>query len=234
MDRTGQGWNLHLRRNWEMPRIAAFYNTVAHFNNLTGERNTLEWKADSKGNFTVKSAYRDLCSTTNQEAGWPWRMIWKTKIPYKVNCFSWLLAKEVVLTHENLNKRGFHLCSRCYLCGEQAETVNHLFLHCKVTDQLWQLFLKMKKINWVKSGNIKEVMKCWNRDGNAAKKEKRWKIVPASIWWTVWKERNQRCFEDKQSSMQKMKMNCLAIYYFWCKEEMVDQTADILTAIDWL
>ncbi|XP_060197502.1 probable glycosyltransferase At3g07620 [Lycium barbarum] len=173
---------------------------------------------------------RDLCSTTNQEAGWPWRMIWKNKIPYKVNCFSWLLAKEAVLTHENLNKRGFHLCSRCYLCGEQAETVNHLFfLHCKVTDQLWQFFLKIKKINWVKSGSIKEVMKCWNRDGNAAKKEERWKIVPASIWWTVWKERNQRCFEDKQSSKQKMKMNCLAIYYFWCKQEMLDQTVDILT-----
>ncbi|XP_060182974.1 uncharacterized protein LOC132612920 [Lycium barbarum] len=194
---TGQGWNLHLRRNWEMTRIAAFYNTVAHFNNLTGERDTLEWKADSKGNFTVKSAYRDLCST-NKSGG--------------------RMALEDDMENQNTLQ----------------ETVNHLFLHCKVTDQLWQFFLKMKKINWVKSGSIKEVMKCWNRDGNAAKKEERWKIVPASIWWTVWKERNQRCFEDKQSSMQKMKMNCLAIYYFWCKEEMVDQTADILTAIDWL
>ena len=41
-------------------------------------------------------------------------MTWKTKIPCKVNCFTWLLTKETVLTHDNLNKRGFHLCSRCF------------------------------------------------------------------------------------------------------------------------
>ncbi|WMV33430.1 hypothetical protein MTR67_026815 [Solanum verrucosum] len=68
-------------------------------------------------------------------------MIWRTEIPYKVNYFTWLLAKQAILTHENLNKRKPNLCSSCYLCEEQVETVNHLFLHCKWTDQLWQMFI---------------------------------------------------------------------------------------------
>lgn len=30
-------------------------------------------------------------------------------------------------------------------------------------------------------GSIKDVLKCWNRDGNEAKKEERWKMVPECI-----------------------------------------------------
>ena len=73
-------------------------------------------------------------------------MIWKAKIPYKVSCFTWLLAKHVVLTQENLMKRGIQLSPRCFLCGEKAETVTHLFLHCRITNQLWHLFVNKKEI----------------------------------------------------------------------------------------
>ena len=132
-----------------------------------------------RGEFTVKFAYRELRPIEEQQVGWPWRMIWRTKIPYKVYYFTWLLAKEEVLTHVNLNKRKHNLCSRCYLCKEQVETVNHLFLHCKWTDQLWQMFIHKRKIKWTKPGRITEVLKCWNIDGNAGKEEERCRILPA-------------------------------------------------------
>ncbi|KAG5607826.1 hypothetical protein H5410_029318 [Solanum commersonii] len=32
---------------------------------------------------------------------------------------------------------------------KQAETINHLFLHCKWTDQLWRMFISLKGISWV-------------------------------------------------------------------------------------
>ncbi|WMV44529.1 hypothetical protein MTR67_037914 [Solanum verrucosum] len=121
--------------------------------NLTGEEDRLVWKGERGGEFTVKSAYRELRSTEEQHAGWPWRMIWRTEIPYKVNYFTWLFAKQAVLTHENLNKRKPNLRSSCYLCEEQMETVN-LFLHCKWTDQLWQMFIQKRKIKWTKPGSI--------------------------------------------------------------------------------
>ncbi|WMV14448.1 hypothetical protein MTR67_007833 [Solanum verrucosum] len=234
---TGQGWNLGLRRglnDWEMTTIARFHDTMQMATNLTGEEDRLVWKGERGGEFTVKSAYRELRSTEEQHAGWPWRMIWKTEIPYKVNYFTWLLAKQAVLTHENLNKRKPNLRSSCYLCEEQVETVNHLFLHCKWTDQLWQMFIQKRKIKWTKPRSIIEVLQCWNRDGNAGKNEKRWRIVPACIWWTIWKERNQRCFEGKQNNIQKIKTNCLGLYYFWCKQVVIGDTENVFNIIDWL
>ncbi|KAG5606996.1 hypothetical protein H5410_028488, partial [Solanum commersonii] len=68
---------------------------------------------------------------------------------------------------------------------------------------------------------------CWNRDGNQSGHRERWKIVPACIWWTIWLERNQRCFENKSCSMEKMKLKCLALFYFWCKHEYPHEDEDI-------
>ncbi|WMV20495.1 hypothetical protein MTR67_013880 [Solanum verrucosum] len=69
-----------------------------------------------------------------------------------------LHVKEAVLTHENLKKRGYKLASRCALCGEHVETINHLFLHCTWTKQLWRMFISLKGIRWVKLWSIKGVL----------------------------------------------------------------------------
>lgn len=174
-----------------------------------------------------------LNRTRGQEKEWPWKMIWKPKVPYKVKCFTWFLEQQVVLTHENLNKRGHQLASRCYLCGEQDEPVKHLFLHCKWTEQLWRMFTSLKGIRWVKPGCIRGVPSSWIRDGNVTKEE-RWKIVPICIWWSIWNERNNRSFKNVQNSLQDVKKKCLALFYFWCKHSLLAQTEDIFDVLDCL
>ncbi|XP_047258156.1 uncharacterized protein LOC124890347, partial [Capsicum annuum] len=39
--------------------------------------------------------------------------------------------------------------------SNKAETVNHLFLHCKWTDQLWKMFISLRKFSLVRPRNIK-------------------------------------------------------------------------------
>ncbi|WMV46720.1 hypothetical protein MTR67_040105 [Solanum verrucosum] len=64
------------------------------------------------------------------------------------------------------------------------------------------------------------------------KKEKRWRIVPACMWWTIRKERNQRCFEGKHNNIQKIKTNCLGLYYFWCKQVVIGDAENVFNIID--
>lgn len=82
----------------------------------------------------------------------PWKQIWKslapTKVrcfsaPTKVKCFSWLVARKACLAQEILKRRGFQIVSRCFLCNEAEETNSHLLLHCKITAQIWSLFLSL-------------------------------------------------------------------------------------------
>ena len=142
-------------------------------------------------------------------------MIWKTKIPYKVSCFTWLLAKQAVLTQENLMKRNIQLSPRCLLCGEEeVETVNHLFLHCRITNILWNVFINQKDMKKVMPRKVMQTLKLWSSYASITGHKERWKIIPACIWWSMWKERNLRCFQNKSNSIQKIKMNCLVLFLF--------------------
>ncbi|KAG5580897.1 hypothetical protein H5410_051524 [Solanum commersonii] len=95
------------------------------------------------------------------------------------------------------------------------------------TVKLWQIFINLRGISWTMPRSIKEALACWNRDGNQSGHRERWKIAPANIWWTIWIERNQRCFENKSCSLQKLKMNYLVLFFFWCKHEYPQEEDDI-------
>ena len=114
---------------------------------------------------------------------------------------------------------GRQICSRCSFSECGIETINHLFLHCRETAKLWLIFINLRGISWTMPRSIKEALACWNRDRIQSGHWERWKIVPAYIWWTIWMERNQRCFENKSSSLQTLKMNCLVLFVFWCKHK---------------
>ncbi|WMV40904.1 hypothetical protein MTR67_034289 [Solanum verrucosum] len=96
-----QGWNLIFRRflnDLEMERLTQFYNTLEQAKNLTCEEDKLTWKLEKDGKFKVKSAYKLLYISTETKELWPWKMIWKGKIPHKVAYFTWLVARQSVLT----------------------------------------------------------------------------------------------------------------------------------------
>ncbi|WMV54061.1 hypothetical protein MTR67_047446 [Solanum verrucosum] len=170
---TKEGWRYNFRRqfyDWEIPRMADFINKIEQFGELGADEDELQWKGDEKNTYKVSKAYMKM-NHNLQPSNWPWKNIWKTKMPHKVACFVWLLAKEAMLTQENLMKRGIILCLRCFLCREQAETVNHLFLHCRITRQLWRLFLNHRGITWSILGKITEALTSWEQAGLLAKKQ---------------------------------------------------------------
>lgn len=79
-----------------MGRVAAFYISMAPFNNHP-KKGTLVWSypflkkkkrdtgMENRGNeFSVSSAYKELNSSSYREENCPWKMIWEAKIPYEL------------------------------------------------------------------------------------------------------------------------------------------------------
>lgn len=133
-----------------------------------------------------------------------WRNVRKNIAPTKVKCFTWLVVRKACLTHEVLQKKGRVVVTRCFLCNETRETNNHLFLHCKFTAQLWNMFFSLTKTVWTMPEHTADLMSCWMKRGGSKSQKKWWRIIPSCIWWSVWRKRNGRCFEDKISSVQSM------------------------------
>lgn len=169
------------------------------------EEDTSRWKHKSDGVFTVSRIYKmGLHELPGISIG-PWKSVWKNMAPTKVKCFSWLVVRRACLTHEVLQKKGIYIKSRCSLCFEAAETNNHLFLHCKVTNQIWAFFINIAKERWTMPEHTADLLNCWIRKGVSKNQRKWWRTVPACIWWKIWKERNGRIFEGRCNSIQKIK-----------------------------
>ena len=57
-------------------------------------------------------------------------------MPPKVALFAWEASWGKILTMEQLQRRGYSLANRCFLCLSEEETVDHLSLHCVMTQPL--------------------------------------------------------------------------------------------------
>lgn len=78
--------------DWEILRLVEFYNKLEQFKATSNDLDRLELQGHSQGRFSVKGAYKKLNAYDNQINDWPWKLIWKVKIPCKVSCFTrlWL------------------------------------------------------------------------------------------------------------------------------------------------
>ncbi|WMV33325.1 hypothetical protein MTR67_026710 [Solanum verrucosum] len=110
--------------------------------------------------FSVNRLYKWGLSVTGGRKTGPWSAVWKSVAPTKVKCFVWLVARRACLTHEALQKKSISIASRCLLCKEALETNKHLFLHCKVTTQVWALFFNLASLNWCMPEHTADLLSC--------------------------------------------------------------------------
>ena len=63
-----------------------------------------------------------------------------------------------------------------------------------------------------------ELLKSWVTRGGSKSQRRWWRLIPSCILWSVWKERNGRCSENRSNSVHKVKWNCIVSLLFWCKQ----------------
>ena len=112
---------------------------------------------------------------------------------------------------DKLQRRGWHLPNRCYLCGCDEETVHHLLLHCSVVSPLWEIIFSLVGISWVfqdSQGSLTQLERllCGER------RLKIWKSVPLCIFW---KERSRIAFRNGSFAVQRLKHSFVSNLWGW-------------------
>jgi hypothetical protein len=90
------------------------------------------------GKFTVKAMYDQLIVN---DSGKSHTRIWKTKIPYKIKIFLWLIENEAILIKDNMIKRKWVGDPSCQFC-EGLEDISHLPFRCFTTKCVWAIVAK--------------------------------------------------------------------------------------------
>ena len=70
---------------------------------LTGEKDVVFWSKTPKKQFTTKSCY-ELLESSSFRPNYKW--IWKAKLPLKIQIFMWQVMQNAILTHDNTKKKG--------------------------------------------------------------------------------------------------------------------------------
>ena len=138
------------------------------------------------------------------------------------------------LTQDQLRQRGWKMSNRCYVCRAKEETGDHLLLHCPKASTLWQLVCALFHIQWVMHSSVREVLLSWNGVPIGKKRQKAWKVAPLCIFWSIWRERNRRAFEDKECLDQSFKSSFLYLFCDWVRVYMGDSITSLIEFVDWL
>ena len=117
---------------------------------------------------------------------------------------------------DNLKKKGFVLAGWCCICKDADEKVDHLFLHCSVARKLWSFVFKFVGIDWVLPSQVSEVLfSWWNWFGKRSSGV--WNLIPSCLIWTIWRERNNRTFENKETPSAKIIKIFFGSLYDWSR-----------------
>ncbi|KAF1868532.1 hypothetical protein Lal_00035970 [Lupinus albus] len=107
-----------------------------------------EWRHEKSKKYSVKSAYKLLCSSVQHSSLISQHSfsLWKSKAPPKVITFVWRLFQDRIPTKDSLIRRDISLLNDggnlCSFCNDHLEFTHHLFYTCTFTYHIWQSMYK--------------------------------------------------------------------------------------------
>jgi hypothetical protein len=136
-------------------------------------------------------------------------VVWKIKVPPRIHVFLCLVANNKFLTRDNLAKRkSLDDLSCLFYC--ENETASHLFFDCCVAKYMWMIVSEFLGI--VVGDNLEFVAKLWVMGS----KFKLINVCTTAVLWSIWKIRNDICFQvDQWMGMKKVLGRCGATLKNW-------------------
>ncbi|PRQ33678.1 putative reverse transcriptase zinc-binding domain-containing protein [Rosa chinensis] len=97
------------------------------------------WVPIGNGKFTIKSASNLLVqrNVAHSKSKLLMRM-WKTNLPSKVKVMAWQMIRNRLSTRDRVFS-NLYIDRSCSFCDSQVEDLDHLFLHCPFTKEVWKL-----------------------------------------------------------------------------------------------
>ncbi|RVW89101.1 putative ribonuclease H protein [Vitis vinifera] len=228
-------WNPSFSRSfndWEVEEVERLLLTIRgrRLNPLLEDR--MLWKETKDGIFSVKSLYSSLAS--RRDVQFPYSNIWSTCVPTKVSFFAWEAYWGKVLTLDQLKKRGRSLANRCFLCGMEEESIDHILIQCSKARGLWELLFALFGVTWVLPSSVRDTLSGWSGFKLGKKHRKVWNAAPLCIFWAVWKERNRIAFDNEELSIHRLKNSFVCNLWLWTKSVVNDGPIPLISFFDWL
>ncbi|KAA3490037.1 reverse transcriptase [Gossypium australe] len=166
---------------------------------------TLVWKHDGSGVYTVKSGYRvlatsgdlnNILSSNEDDYNNFYKSLRPLNIPEKIKIHVWRLFNNLLPHRSNLVKQMLAAEYVCPLCGIELEDSNHLMWSCSILKSVWShLHVRIPALE--ESWDDKQ---CFAQMFSTAEEQQRC-IIALSLW-NLWHRRNILIHEGVQFCLQ--------------------------------
>ena len=209
-------WDVFFVRNpqdWEIDSLTSFLELIYSISLNDSGVDQFCWLKNSKKSFTVRSYYHSLTAHASKQ--FPWKGIWKPKVPTRVSFFVWTAVLGKILTNDNLRKRRVLLVNWCCLCKVDGESIDHLFIHCSLAKQPWDTILSLFDVHWVMPQKLQDLIACWPGALGRHSHAKIWKVIPYCLMRSMCRERNLRTFECRELSPLDLQSLFFRMLFDW-------------------
>jgi hypothetical protein len=215
---TNPTWDVEFSRpvqDWELGVVDSFMGFLYFVPLRLGRLDSVHWNLSSHVIFEVSSFYSAL--TQPSTSHFPWRFVWKSKVPSRVAFFIWTASLGKILNTDNLRRLKVIILDWCCLCKADGESVNHLLLNCPVARDLWNLVCSLFGVSWVMPRGVVDLLFCWNGRLGSREAGNIWKMIPHCLMWCLWCERNTRTFNGEETSIPALKFRFIQTLFEWLK-----------------
>ncbi|XP_071699431.1 uncharacterized protein [Rutidosis leptorrhynchoides] len=137
-------------------------------------------------------------------------------VPKSLNVFVWRVKRRRIPVRAELDKRGIDLDSvRCPMCDDSLETIEHAMILCKFAYEIW-----VRVYRWWSFGNPTNLSigEIFNGVGNNIRGEvgkEIWQVVEWVSGYVIWKYRNQKVFQNKETAIPNIVNEIQVKSYEW-------------------
>jgi hypothetical protein len=165
-----------------------------------GVDDRLIWRWSAFGSYSTSSAYVTMFIGHTQILGA--KETWKVKAPNKCRFFLWLVLHGRNWTSEHAWRHSLHDNSRCTLCDQEAETMEHLLVACPYVRQVW--FKALRHCGWQGLAPLQQdSFVDWlllMQKRIPKQRRKAFDSLTILCSWSIWLKCNARVFEGCSSS----------------------------------
>ncbi|KAF9619252.1 hypothetical protein IFM89_005806 [Coptis chinensis] len=190
--------DLIVNGNWVIPDIIQEVIELAGFNvaslaepDVTKDDH-LVWTPDLGGEFKVKSAFEEI-RVKREKNSWH-SHIWNSHVPVKTASTAWKLITNAAAVDVNVQRKGVHLASRCYVCYTHEESLSHLLWHCEHAQTVWKWVASKFEFRLYCSSFTEVISASKSRSPMI---KQLWDVVVTSTMVTLWHHRNLIYHEEK-------------------------------------
>ncbi|KAF5812274.1 putative RNA-directed DNA polymerase [Helianthus annuus] len=206
-------WKRHLSVGQEIDELIELSSLLINID-LNDNSDKWDWMGSVDGQFSVGLVKSLLSKNLGLQGQYiPSRCKW---IPRKCNIFIWRLGLDKLATMDALRKRNIELGNQsCVLCGEEDESVSHLFTSCYLASSLWSIVSSWCKIPPIMAFSVKDLLETHENIGLKGRKKEVIQGIIRIGCWCIWKARNDARFNYISVNLAGIITELKSVGLFW-------------------